>query len=104
MENWPGSSLNQIQGWTTVRESYSRVLEQGPLNLANHFYTTLYMEILAVSKMTPKFFFAGCAHVADDRVQRGGGGVEEHPLHHVGPRRPGLAQGRVEHILLQHRG
>ena len=30
-ENWLGSSLNQIQGWTTVRESYSRALEQGPL-------------------------------------------------------------------------
>ena len=23
MENWLGLSLNQIQGWTTVRESYS---------------------------------------------------------------------------------
>ena len=23
-ENWLGSSLNQIQGWTTVQESYSR--------------------------------------------------------------------------------
>ena len=31
MENWLGSSLNQIQVWTTVRESYSRALEQGPL-------------------------------------------------------------------------
>ena len=31
MENWLGSSLNQIQGWTTVRESYSPALEQGPL-------------------------------------------------------------------------
>ena len=30
-ENWLGSSLNQIQGWTTVRESYSRALEQRPL-------------------------------------------------------------------------
>ena len=30
-ENWLSSSLNQIQGWTTVRESYSRALEQGPL-------------------------------------------------------------------------
>ena len=30
-DNWLGSSLNQIQGWTTVRESYSRALEQGPL-------------------------------------------------------------------------
>ena len=31
MENWPDSSLNQTQGWTTVRESYSRALEKGPL-------------------------------------------------------------------------
>ena len=31
MENWLGSSLNKIQGWTAVRESYSRALEQGPL-------------------------------------------------------------------------
>ena len=31
MENWLGSSLNQIHGWTTVRESYCRALEQGPL-------------------------------------------------------------------------
>ena len=30
-ENWLGPSLNQIQGWTTVRKSYSRALEQGPL-------------------------------------------------------------------------
>ena len=30
-ENWLGSSLNPIQGWTTVRESNSRALEQGPL-------------------------------------------------------------------------
>ena len=30
-ENRLGSSLNQIQGWTTVREPYSRALEQGPL-------------------------------------------------------------------------
>ena len=28
MENWLGSFLNQIQLWTTVRESYSRALEQ----------------------------------------------------------------------------
>ena len=32
MENWLGS-LNQVQGWTTVRESYSRALKQGPLQL-----------------------------------------------------------------------
>ena len=31
IENWLGSSLNQIQGCTTVQESYSRALEQGPL-------------------------------------------------------------------------
>ena len=31
IENWNGSSLNQIQGRTTVRESYSRALEQGTL-------------------------------------------------------------------------
>ena len=30
-ENWLGSSLNQIQGGTAVRESYHRALEQGPL-------------------------------------------------------------------------
>ena len=30
-ENWIGSSLNQIQGCTTVRESYSCALDQGPL-------------------------------------------------------------------------
>ena len=31
MEYWLGGSLNHIQGWTTVRESYSRAPEQGPL-------------------------------------------------------------------------
>ena len=31
MENWLGSSLYQIQGWTTFRESYSRALKQRPL-------------------------------------------------------------------------
>ena len=30
-ENWLGSFLNQILGWTTIREYYSRALEQGPL-------------------------------------------------------------------------
>ena len=41
MENWLGSSLNKIQGWTTVRESYSRALEQGPLLLLSHQGTLL---------------------------------------------------------------
>ena len=31
MDIWLGSSLNQIQGWTTVREFYSRALKQGSL-------------------------------------------------------------------------
>ena len=31
MENWLGSSFNQIPGWITVREFYSRALEQGLL-------------------------------------------------------------------------
>ena len=53
-----------------------------------------------VIKMRP----SGRAHVPDDRVQRRGGRVEEHPLHHVGPRRTGLPQGGVEHLLLKHRG
>ena len=30
-ENWLGSSLNQILDWMTVRESYSRALEQEAL-------------------------------------------------------------------------
>ena len=31
MENWLGTSLNQILGWTTVRESYSCAFKQEPL-------------------------------------------------------------------------
>ena len=27
MENWFGASMSQIQGWATVRESYSRALD-----------------------------------------------------------------------------
>ena len=38
MENWLGSSLNQMQGWTTVQESYSRALEQGSLEVTNAFW------------------------------------------------------------------
>ena len=36
-ENWLGTSLNQIQGWTTIRESYSCALEQGPLISSSDF-------------------------------------------------------------------
>ena len=31
IENWLGSSLNQIQGWNSFWQSYSRALEQRPL-------------------------------------------------------------------------
>ena len=31
MENWHGHSVNELQGLTTFRESYSRALEHGPL-------------------------------------------------------------------------
>ena len=31
MKSWLGSSLNQIQSWTTVIESYCHALEQGTL-------------------------------------------------------------------------
>ena len=37
MENWLSFSLNQIEGWTRVQESYSRALEQGPLETALAF-------------------------------------------------------------------
>ena len=35
MKKWLGSSLNHIQGWNTVWESYSRALEQESLALEN---------------------------------------------------------------------
>ena len=42
MENLLGSSLNQIQGWTTVQESYSHALEQRPLPMMQaHLRTPL---------------------------------------------------------------
>ena len=40
MENWLGSSFNQIQGCATVRESYSRALEQGPMDEGERLATT----------------------------------------------------------------
>ncbi len=46
----------------------------------------------------------GGADVSDDRVERGGGRLEEHPLHHVGPRRPRITSSRLEYVLLQYRG
>ena len=45
----------------------------------------------------------GGPHLPHHRVQRGGGGLEQHPLHHVGPRGAGVPQDRLEHLLLQHR-
>ena len=38
-ENWLGYSLNQIQGWPTVRESYSRALKQRPLRGSQQVYS-----------------------------------------------------------------
>ena len=46
----------------------------------------------------------GRPDLAHHRLQRRGGHVEERPVHHVGPRGTGLAQGSLEHILLKHRG
>jgi len=45
----------------------------------------------------------GRPHVTHHWEQRGGGGVEQHPLHHVGSWRPGVAENLVEHILQQYR-
>ena len=44
----------------------------------------------------------GGAHLAHHRQQRGGGGLEQHPLHHVGPGRAGVPAHCLEHLLLQH--
>lgn len=46
---------------------------------------------------------SGGAHIPDDRLERGGGGVEKHPLHYVGPRRAAEFARRLEHLLHQHR-
>ena len=50
---WLGSSLNQIQGWTTVPESYSRALEQGslplPLLVKGHLRNLFYGIAVAVA-------------------------------------------------------
>ena len=39
IDNWLGSSLNQIPGWITVRESYSGALEQGSLGRIGRTHT-----------------------------------------------------------------
>ena len=44
----------------------------------------------------------GGPHLPHHRVQRGGGGLEQHPLHHVGPGWPGVPEDGLEHVLLQH--
>ena len=49
MEHLLGSSLNHIQGWTTVRESYSHALAQGPLAASG--YSLLYKCLM------PEFLF-----------------------------------------------
>ncbi len=42
----------------------------------------------------------GRAYLAHDWLQRGGGGLEERPLHHVGPRRSRIPESSVAHGLL----
>ena len=42
----------------------------------------------------------GRADVAHDWIERGRGRVEEHPLHHVGPRRTRITSSRLEYVLL----
>ena len=42
----------------------------------------------------------GRPDVAHHRLERGGGRLEEHPLHHVGPRGPGVPTSGLEHLLL----
>ena len=45
----------------------------------------------------------GGPHLPHHRQQRGGGRLEQHSLHHVGPWWTGVAEDGVEHVLLQHR-
>ena len=56
MENWLGSSLNQLQGWTNVREFYSRALEQGPLLVVLQKLTVLSKKLCRVAKMRFEMF------------------------------------------------
>ena len=61
-ENWLGSSLYQIRGWTTVRESYSPALEQGSLAGMQHFLTptsALRSTSDAESRLRSFFFVSG---------------------------------------------
>ena len=46
----------------------------------------------------------GGPHLPHHRQQRGGGGLEQHPLHHVGPGRSGVAQNLLEYILFKYIG
>ena len=45
----------------------------------------------------------GGPHLSNHRQQRGGGRLEQHSLHHVGPWWTGVAEDGLEHLLLQHR-
>ena len=45
IENWLGSSLNQIQVWTTVRGSFSHALEQGTPPLPLPLFSLLHAAV-----------------------------------------------------------
>ena len=66
-DNWLGYSLNHIQGWTTVRESYSRALQQGPLsegwrNVSSAFVKGTVFDILSIEGdgISEKGFWGAC--------------------------------------------
>ena len=77
-ENWLASSLNHIQGWATVRESYSRVLEQGPLLLHRPFPIALVIPAAAFKYgWENSFQQRGCGKksvAGENRVQQRGRG------------------------------
>ena len=56
------------------------------------------------NRAVPPAPWRGSQNGAHHRQQRGGGGLEQHPLHHVGPGRSGVAQNLLEYILFKYRG
>ena len=69
MEDWIGSSLNQIQGWTTVLESYSRPLEQGFLTQTRvHFHSK--PNVCCLKKRTDGSIFKMCKNWKERKRDR----------------------------------
>ena len=67
---WLGSSLNQIQGWTTVRESYSPALEQRPLLSFLHPPPSPPIPTLSLFSAFPSFISFSSFLVAKKRRKR----------------------------------